>query len=245
MNLRVLLVKNPDISKPLFLRYYLFGIFIKSTLPTQGVHKVGSNGTLGSILLFFKRTFSKMLQINWTVPFLLMLCQHLVCAIFFSNVCAFCPIQECLCKKNQKVINITQWDKIYVCLGCLFGSVFKMSVWVVSVCLGVFSKCLFGLSLSVWESFKNVCLGCLCLFGLSLSVWECFPNVCLGCLFRFSKCLVGCLFGSLFGMSVWVVCLGVFSECLFRLSVQVFQMYVWLLLVLRGPKVTPHLVISW
>ena len=121
----------------------------KIQIEFQGVAKVGYNGTLGSILLFFKRTFSKMLQINGTVPFLLMLCQHLVCAIFFSNVCAFCPIQECLCKKTQKMINITQWDKIYVCLGCLFGSVFKMSVWVVSVCLGVFSKCLFGLSLSV------------------------------------------------------------------------------------------------
>ena len=59
---------------------------------TLSVAKVGYNGTLGSILLFFKRTFSKMLQINGTVPFLLMLREHLVCAIFFSNVCAFCPI---------------------------------------------------------------------------------------------------------------------------------------------------------
>ena len=37
--LRVLLVKNPDISKPMFLGQYLFGCIIKSTHP-GGLPKV-------------------------------------------------------------------------------------------------------------------------------------------------------------------------------------------------------------
>ena len=39
--LRVLLVKNPDISKPMFLGQYLFGCIIKSTHP-GGLPKVKS-----------------------------------------------------------------------------------------------------------------------------------------------------------------------------------------------------------
>ena len=73
--------------------------------------------------------------------------------------------------QNLCLFGMSVWQCFQnVCLGCLclFRSLFKMSVWVVSVCLGVFSECLFGLSLSVWV--VSVCLGVFseCLFGLSV-----------------------------------------------------------------------------
>ena len=122
----------------------------------------------------------------------------------FSEVCL-----GCLCLFGS-LFGMSVWV-VSVCLGCLclFGSVFRMSVWVVClgfpnvwlvVCLEVFSECLFGLS--VWEFFLNVCLG--------------FPNFCLVvCLEVFLECL--------FGLSVWKFflnfCLGLgflfrFSKCL-------------------------------
>ena len=168
-------------------------------------------------------------NILWQVfEFVVLLCMGLYCKCLCLFYCVSMELYgKCLCLLSYCVWNLS------ICCRIMYVTLWQ--VFVVLLCMGLYSKCLsyfclglYGkclLSYCVWNFKASVCVCCPSVYR---TLWQMFVLLCTG---LYSKCLLSycvwdftanvccpIVYGTLWQMFIVLLCMGLCGKCLCLLS---------------------------